>query len=72
MNRKNSYRIVRDCALGFEVQFKRWWYPFCWDECDCNGRSLNTWATVEEAEAFALQHATVGNGYLVKNLGKLP
>ena len=42
---KNKYRIVSDNFQGFEVQIKRWWFPFwfqCWNHAtevvSVNGR----------------------------------
>lgn len=50
---KNKYRIIRDDFAGFEVQVKRWWFPFCWFQCWGHGDTFtNTHRTIEEAEAF--------------------
>lgn len=59
-----EYRIVADSYLGFEVQIRRWWWPF-WAEVGL----CNTHSTLEKAEAYALHHA---NNFVLKNLGKLP
>lgn len=40
-----KYRIVRDGYAGYEVQRKRWWFPF-WMQA-----GINTWRTVEQAKA---------------------
>lgn len=67
---KRCYRIVTDRFKGYEVQVRRWWFPF-WIQCG-NGRlSVNTHYSLDEAEAFARKHAR-GNPRLVKNLGWLP
>jgi len=49
---KTKYRIVKDNWCGFEVQCKRWWWPF-WIQCDC----ANTHLTIEGARAFAKSHS---------------
>jgi hypothetical protein len=50
------YRIVRDNENGYEVQFKRRWWPF-WLQCGVpGGRGLNSWSTIEQAERFAAAH----------------
>lgn len=56
-----KYRIVTDEYLGFEVQVRRWWWPF-WV-----GAGINTHASVEGAERYARGRA----GLVVKNLGDL-
>lgn len=58
-----QYRIVRDDFAGFEVQQRRWWWPF-WTQCGFT----NTHLTVEAAERYAENHARG----CVKYLGKLP
>ena len=45
------YRIVRDRYAGYEVQFRRWWWPF-WKMA-----GVNTHISVELAEAYARKHA---------------
>lgn len=55
-----EFRIVADSYLGYEVQIRRWWhYPF-WVAF-----GINTFSTIEKAEAFARKHA------FVKYLGRL-
>ena len=51
------YRIVRDNESGYEVQFKRRWWPF-WQQCGCNsnGLGINSHRTIEQAEKFAAAH----------------
>lgn len=61
----NEYRIVRDAYLGFEVQVRRWWWPF-WSQCNF----INTHSSLERAEQFARDHAA-GIADIVKYLGKL-
>jgi len=63
------YRIVRDNQSGYEVQFKRRWWPF-WRQCgDGGGRGLNSWSTIEQAERFAAAHRSQTQlPYVVKNL----
>lgn len=56
MNMKNQYRIVPDCWAGYEVQIKRWWFPF-WFQCWRPGFSSNTFFTLQRAEAFIAEHA---------------
>lgn len=33
-----QYRVVRDDYNGFEVQCRRWWWPFWW-QCGINTHS---------------------------------
>ena len=50
------YRIVRDNCLGYEVQFKRRWWPF-WLQCGAaGGWGINSHLTIEQAEKFAAAH----------------
>ena len=37
------YRVVRDCWLGYQAQFKAWWCPF-WLQCctTSGGRGVNS------------------------------
>lgn len=54
---KNKYRIVTDLYSGYEVQFRRWYFPF-WVQCGTGRRKcVNTHSTIEQAEAFALAHS---------------
>jgi hypothetical protein len=49
---KTKYRIVPDTYSGWEVQSKRWWFPF-WIQClDLNGGCGNTHRSVEDAKLF--------------------
>lgn len=58
----NRYRIVRDSYAGYEVQVRRWWWPF-WTQAGYT----NTHATIERAEQYAVGQA----GEVVKELGSL-
>jgi hypothetical protein len=52
------YRIVRDNCHGYEVQFKRRWWPF-WLQCGTDGnggRGMNSHQTIEQAEKFSAAH----------------
>lgn len=64
-----EYRIVRDNWLGFEVQSRRWWWPF-WSQ-----GVTNTHSSIEEAERYANEIARPPVKYLgktpVKYLGKI-
>lgn len=51
MLRRPEYRIVFDNYLGYEVQYRTWWWPF-WRMPICN-----THASIESAERFAEAHA---------------
>ncbi len=59
-----EYRIVADNWAGFEVQWRRWWWPF-WEMPVCN-----THASIEAAERWARHFAS--NGKAVKKSGVLP
>lgn len=52
------YRVVRDSYLGYEAQFKPWWFPF-WLPCDRNsGKSgINSNSTIESARQLCADHA---------------
>jgi len=55
---KTRYRIVTDQYLGYEVQSRRWWFPF-WIQCG-DGRYCysNTHQTVDAAKAFIERRLT--------------
>lgn len=57
------YRIVRDHYAGYEVQVRRWWWPFWVQAGFCN-----THSSVERAEEWAKAHASG----VIKHLGHLP
>lgn len=57
-----SYRIVTDNYSGYEVQARRWWWPF-WVQCN----RCNTHPTIEHAEKYAEGVARK----VVKKLGSL-
>lgn len=52
---KNKYRIVEDGYLGYEAQFKRWWWPF-WNQCFFS----NTKPSIEASKRVINEHAGVG------------
>jgi hypothetical protein len=60
---KSKYRICTDAFLGYEVQVKRWWWPF-WYQIGGG----NTNSSIEQAERRAKRHA---KGRVVKVLGVL-
>jgi hypothetical protein len=43
---RTQYRVVRDNYAGFEVQCRRWWWPF-WCQC-----GINTHSSLKMALAF--------------------
>lgn len=47
-----EYRIVRDTWAGYEVQIRRWWWPF-WMQAGFS----NTHGSLEAAERWAAAHA---------------
>lgn len=61
-----EYRIVRDSYNGFEVQWRRWWWPFWW-QCGFT----NSHISVEAAERYAAYHAQGHVKYLGKFVGTL-
>ncbi len=67
----NRYRIVRDCYLGYEVQVKRWWWPFWMQIGGRVATVTNTNRSIEDAEALARDHASGRHGRFVKELGVL-
>jgi len=49
---KDKYRIVRDNYCGYEVQVKKWWFPFCWFQCGGDMYDdVNTHFSTEKARA---------------------
>ncbi len=48
---KNCYRIVSDDFRGFEVQIKRWWFPF-WVQKHHYPYSVNTFGSLDEAKKW--------------------
>ena len=55
-----EYRIVSDNYSGYEVQIRRWWFPF-WCCIDSN-----THTTTERAQSWAEAHAHKNIKYLGK------
>lgn len=51
-------RIVKDAYAGYEVQVKRWWFPF-WVQANFT----NTHSSIERAEQFARNYV---NKFVVK------
>jgi len=49
---KINYRIVTDSYLGYEVQSKRWWFPF-WIQTSL----VNTHHTVNRARSYIERRA---------------
>ncbi len=48
---KNKYRIVGDMHGGYEVQIKKWWFPFLYFQCDKKGCiGVNTFSNLNQAE----------------------
>jgi len=55
---KTRYRIVTDRYLGYEVQSRRWWFPF-WIQCrDDRYYCTNTHHSVDAAKAFIERRLT--------------
>lgn len=60
----NKYRICTDTYAGYEVQARRWWWPF-WSATGVHGRLTNTFSSLEDARNFAK------GVRVVEELGKL-
>lgn len=52
-----EYRIVRDDYAGYEVQARRWWWPFWWQTSSPDIFSTNTKCNISGAEDLAEWHA---------------
>ena len=63
---RRSYRIVRDCYLGYEVQTRSWLWPF-WAMPNCN-----TFSSISADREYARRHAGGLRRFVVENMGKLP
>ena len=50
MKTKNKFRIITDNYRGYEVQIKRWWFPF-WVECWRDGM-VNSFSSVDDAKKW--------------------
>ena len=48
---KDCYRIVNDSYLGYEVQVKRWFFPFFWFE-KAKHINSNTFSSIDEAKEW--------------------
>jgi len=47
-----KWRIVHDRYLGYEVQYKRWWWPFWIQHGGCN-----SFLSLDRAKAYLDRHA---------------
>lgn len=47
---KSKYRIIEDVFFGYEVQIKRWWFPF-WKIARKTG-NVNTFNDVDAAKIW--------------------
>lgn len=56
---RTKYRIVRDTYAGYQVDVKKWWFPF-WHQKGFT----NTRPTLEKAREFAKTGEAVEKGYL--------
>ena len=52
---KTIFRIVSDEYLGYEVQKKRWWFPF-WIQINGRYPLVNTSSSLEEANKVIKNH----------------
>lgn len=59
MTPKTKYRIVTDNYAGYEVQVKRWWFPF-WVQCTMGGSNCNTHVSIEAAKRYIKSHKEQG------------
>ena len=52
------YRVVRDRWLGYEAQYKAWWWPF-FRPCERGGSGVecNSNYTIESARQLCADHA---------------
>ena len=51
MKLKNKHRVVTDKYAGYEVQIKRWWFPF-WIKKGGDFLGLYTFISIQEAKEF--------------------
>ena len=51
----DKYRIVADEWAGYEIQKKRWWYPF-WRQIGYGGLCTNTFSTYDIALEVLKKH----------------
>jgi hypothetical protein len=63
---KTKYRIVRDQYMGYEVQYKCWWFPF-WVE---HGFT-NTHKTIEEARGYIDEIESTKRTHKIKYAGQV-
>lgn len=71
---KMKVRIVTDIYRGYEVQVKRWYWPF-WTQLGFS----NTFASIEQAELWARHYTTKPTAYrswrrtqLLQKMQRLP
>jgi hypothetical protein len=57
------YRVVKDDWLGYEAQFKVWYWPW-WRMCSgsTGGPGVNTSKTVERARRLCVDHLALRTG----------
>lgn len=48
---KTCHRIVKDSYFGFEVQIKRWWFPF-WIQASQDRRGVNSFTSIDKAKEW--------------------
>lgn len=48
---RTRYRIVTDTYLGYEVQYRVWFWPW-YIQCSKNGHGINTFPSLEKAKVF--------------------
>jgi hypothetical protein len=61
---KNKYRIFTDRFFGYEVQVKRWYFPFMWYQFE----ATNTHTSVKEAEEYFCRKLNCKKVEVVKEL----
>lgn len=54
-----KYRIVRDNYAGYEVQLKRWWWPFWYQK-----GFINTFSSIDRARNYAIHGNVTEEGEL--------
>ena len=48
----NTYRIIKASHGEYAVEFKRWWWPFCWSKT-----SAHTYHSISMAERAISSHS---------------
>lgn len=64
----NKFRIVTDIFSGYEVQIKRWYFPF-WIQCWKHG-AINTFSSIEDAKQWVI-NGRIRDGRIKENLLKV-